>query len=121
MLLLLLSAAEKQEADRKQYKKTPSFIFGANLYVSVGKEGDTKLVKASRAAAVGDDLKFKTLERKGDAYSNISELHEDENIINRADEIANRLKNNFAMSSPEWARWTNKTAEYNATSLSQVL
>lgn len=41
-------------------------------------------------------------------------------MLHRADDIASRLKEEFPISSPEWSRWTNRTAEYNATSLTQV-
>ena len=48
------------------------------------------------------------------------QLFVDETVNNRADNIANRLKEDFSMLSKPWSRWTNKTAMYNATSLTQV-
>lgn len=41
--------------------------------------------------------------------------------MNRRDSIATRVKDEFAMSSPVWQRWTDKTDITNTTSLSQVI
>ena len=43
-----------------------------------------------------------------------------EHVLNRADSIATKLKNEFPITSPEWRKWTEKTSVYNATSLTQV-
>ena len=43
------------------------------------------------------------------------QLFIDERVMNRADDIANRLDRDFSIVSPEWRTWVNKTAQYNAT------
>ena len=47
-------------------------------------------------------------------------MFKSEELIHRAEDIAIRLKDNFPITSEEWKRWTNKTTQYNATSLTQV-
>ena len=48
-------------------------------------------------------------------------MFREEQVLNRADDIALRLKDEFSIVSPEWRRWTNKTNKYNTTSLVQVI
>jgi hypothetical protein len=44
-----------------------------------------------------------------------------ERILHRADDIALRIKHEFPIASEEWTRWTNRTAAYNTTSLTQAI
>jgi hypothetical protein len=44
-----------------------------------------------------------------------------ERVLHRADDIALRISSDFPIASDEWTRWSNKTAEYNATTLTQAI
>lgn len=75
-------------------------------------------VKASKTGMIADlkngVVTIADLERRGDAFKNLTELYVAERVINRADDIASRLKS-YPMVSPLWKTWINKTASYNAT------
>jgi hypothetical protein len=75
-------------------------------------------VKASKTGMIADlkngVVTAEELERRGDAFKNLTELYVAEKVVNRADDIATRLKT-YPIVSPLWKTWINKTASYNAT------
>lgn len=44
-----------------------------------------------------------------------------ERVLHRADDIAMRLKHDYPISSPEWNRWSNISASYNASTLGHAI
>lgn len=117
--------SEKRQSRVPSARRKPNFLkYAAEVYVSAGTKAEPLFVKASRLSALKDlaigSVDKDELLRRGEAFTNLSKLFADETLVNRADNIATRLNNEFAITSPEWKRWVNRTAAYNATSLAQV-
>lgn len=91
----------------------------AEVYVNTGTKDVPVYVKASEYSK-GKVVDTEFLRHKGLAFTNVSQLFTAETVLNRADSIALKLKSEYSITSPEWRRWTNRTAAYNATSLTQV-
>eukprot|EP01041_Mallomonas_annulata_P012026 gene12026-25196_t len=121
-----LHIAESKASKDISDKMPKSMQYSADVFVNTAPEGseDLQLVSARRIHSLEDiksgEIDMKTLERAGDAFTNISMLFTDRKIINRADDIATRLSNDFHISSPQWKTWVNRTASYNATTLGQA-
>jgi hypothetical protein len=130
-----LVLAEKETTTKLNiFKKTKPISSNVDMYVDVSavtaggssrskksKASTSYLVKANKVGQLLAGTKdLKSLELSGDAFTNITELLTDYTITTRADGIATRIRNDFPIASPEWQRWTNKTTQYNATSLTQV-
>jgi hypothetical protein len=114
--------AERKREAVKQHVVKPSY--SSNTYVQIGSEKEPVYVKSSRIADLESlDHKARTLQdmvRRGEAFTSVSKLMNEETMLNKVDGIATTLHQNFSMLSPEWKRWIDKTAVYNATSLQQV-
>mgnify|MGYP006079094401 CR=1 FL=1 len=119
-------------AENKNYKnpepihKPSTLKYAADLYIEAKGDKDEKIyVKSTRRSAVKDlhdgSLSLDYLIRRGEAFTNTSKIMIEEQVLNRAGGIATRMQNEFPMDSPEWKRWTDRTDQYNATSLTQVM
>lgn len=106
-------------------------LYPADMFVEVGTPDNPLYIKASRVAAAGGveafnqaladgEVEIDVLKRYGAAFNNLTVLMDDQKRVRRNDEISVKLNNDFSITSPEWKRWINKTASYNATSLTQV-
>ena len=98
--------------------------YSSNMYVQIGEEDEPVYVKSSKIPQL-KGIKQKTsslkeMVRRGEAFTNVTKLMNEETMLNRIDSIANTLQSNFSMTSPEWKRWIDKTSVYNATNLQQV-
>jgi hypothetical protein len=98
--------------------------YSSNMYVQIGDDIEPVYVKSSKIPKLkGIKQKTSTLKemvRRGEAFTNVTKLMNEETMLNRIDSIANTLQSNFSMTSPEWKRWIDKTSVYNATNLQQV-
>ena len=121
-----LAEVKVRRATAATVRKPSSLRYSAaDLYVQVGSDKQPLYVKASKAAAALEDVAAGTLtaqqlERKGDAFTNVTELFIAERVLSRADDIATRIKD-FPLMSSQWKTWINKSESYNATSLQQVM
>jgi len=100
----------------------------ADVYVNCATDDDPVYMHTSKYQSLmqGNDKRLsdtalEALIDSGAAFRNISYMLTSEQVLNRADGIATRLKDDFEMVSPEWRRWTEKTTGYNTTSLTQVV
>lgn len=102
----------------KAVKKPSSLKYSTDLFVNIADKSsnELKLVSASKVNSVQD---IRTLQRNGDAFSNISMLFADRAALARVNNIATRIKD-FSPDSRQWKLWMNHTNTYNATSLTQV-
>lgn len=106
--------------------KPSGMRYAADLYVSGGiVDGEEVLVKSTRSTAVhalqNDAISLDYLKARGQAFTNVTSLAVQENVLRRANGIANKMQNDYTMTSPEWRRWVDRTAVHNATSLTQVM
>lgn len=126
-----ISAIQTYEKSSNRFTKTArppiSSQYQNRLYINVnGNKDDLVLVKSTIGESLIHDIKQGRLNvddfiSKGEAFKNISMLFTDERILNRVDNIVFKMQSEFDMTSNEWARWTNQTAKYDATSLTQVV
>ena len=118
----LLASERKQLEDTYVIRRKSPLRHNVDTYVNVAtSKAKPKLIKASSAKDyVTGRRDFETLQRMGQGFSNMSDLFVDYSVLSRADNIATRISTEFPLASPEWQRYTNKTMEYNATSLTQV-
>ena len=118
----LLAFERKQIEDTYVIRRKARLRHNVDAYLNVASaKAKPKLIKASQAKDyMAGRRDFATLERMGQGFSNISDLFVDYSVLSRADNIATRISTEFSLASPEWQRYTNKTMQYNATSLTQV-
>lgn len=90
------------------------------MYVNLGSEEEPVYVKHSRVNSK-KTANLEDLRENGKAFTNVNDLVETENVITRASAIATRVKEEFPYSSDVWKSWTDKTAQYDASTLEQVL
>jgi hypothetical protein len=109
------------------FRKLKRRFLAAAAYYNAGTEDEPVFIKGNKpiSSFVGSGAGSKQsyiemLQKNGDAYTNVDDMMHDERVLNRANAISVRLKEDFDPSSEEWKRWTNKTSQYNATSLTQV-
>jgi hypothetical protein len=135
--LAFLSTAEGQRAIYKKEQKLAKTSIvtnkprrrpmAADVYVNAGTEEEPIYIKSSKSgfkdswSSEHKELYIDKLKKKGEAFTNVTHLFTEERILHRAGAIATRLKEEFPIDSPEWGRWTNKTSQYNMTSLTQVI
>jgi hypothetical protein len=120
----LVAKEQDRLRDVTTFKREKRLHSSIDTYINIASnvKKESKLIKSSKATDYYSGLKdFKDLEQRGEAFTNLTELFVDHRVLSRANSIAQRLVNDFAVSSPEWRRYTNKTMEYNATSLTEVI
>jgi hypothetical protein len=89
-------------------------------------EGDEVVLVSAASSTKKADLAsglhtVEEMEASGRAYRNISQLLVDRAVLDRADGIAVRVRDDFPLASDTWSRWTNATEKYKETSLTQVM
>lgn len=102
-----------------QDPKAESFVLLSEKAV-VLEEMRASLAAEEQQEGGGSSSRNKLVEQ-GKVFTNVSKLLLDEKMMERVDNIATRMHNEFPLDSPEWKRWTSKTTVYNATSLTQVM
>ncbi|KAJ1429401.1 hypothetical protein B484DRAFT_60575 [Ochromonadaceae sp. CCMP2298] len=115
---------EKPPATAMLDRRPKSAWLAADVYVNCGTDSAPLYVDAAKFESLkngGKGVEAEQLIESGDAHRNLEHLFVSEQVLSRADSIATRLKEEFGVASPEWARWTNKTSTYNATSLTQIM
>lgn len=112
----------ERKMHRNLQRSSTKQMIAADVFVNKGTE--EKPIYVKRGSFSTDDLieaELNEMIKSGDAFTNVTKLLEAEKILNRADNIALRLKTDFAPESEEWARWTKMSDAYNVTSLEQVM
>ena len=118
----LMASERKQLEEAYVIRRTSRLRHNVDAYFNVASaKAKPKLIKASSARDYQTGRRdFESLQRMGEGFSNVSDLFVDYSVLSRADNIATRISTEFPLASPEWQRYTNKTVQYNATSLTQV-
>jgi hypothetical protein len=119
-----LALTEKGNTEKLNVIKKPKISLGdIDMYVDVApkRSKSPHLIKLNKIDdIVSGKRDFKDMEQRGDGFKNLTELFIDHSVSSRANNIGQRISNEFPVSSPEWRRYTNKTIQYNVTSLTQV-
>lgn len=112
----LLSTEVKRKSGH--VKKPSSIKYANDLFVNIADKSskELKLVSASKVNSIEN---IRTLQRNGEAFSNISMLFADRVALARVNNVATRIKD-YPTESRQWQLWMNHTKTYNATSLTQV-
>jgi hypothetical protein len=119
--------AEQRDSKTVSISPPSTTKYAADFYRNVGGDssGEEVFIPASLGVRKKDvDAGFSDvgdLESKGRAYRNVSQLMSDRVVLDRADDIAVRVRDEFPLASNTWSRWTNKTTQYGETSLTQVV